>query len=88
MKRLKHSLLGGFLVTLCSILIPVFAWPIVLFDRVFPANCVSDVPIICISGSAIIATVISEFTIYSLLTYVILRWHLVYLKPVSYIGNV
>lgn len=88
MKRLGHSLLGGLLATLFSIVVPIFAWPLVLFDRLFPANCVSDVPIVCISGSAIAATLISEFTIYSMLTYVVLRWHLVYLKPVSYIGNV
>ena len=79
-------MLGGFGITLLSPVIHLLAWPMLIFDRLFPPRCEPEILICMFSGEALIATLLSQLVIYSLIIYAVLKLRLVYLKRVEYIG--
>ena len=86
MKHLLQSVLGGFIITLLSPVIHILAWPMLIFDPLFPPKCEPEILICMFSGEALIATLLSQLIIYSLLIYAVLRLRLVYLRRVEYMG--
>jgi hypothetical protein len=88
MERPLQSLAGGLIITLSSPIFGLPAWPLLIFDRLFPPECTPEELACLFSGKAILATLVSEVLIYSLLTYLVLRWKLIYIKRTSYIGDV
>ena len=83
-----RSLAGGILVTLVTPLFPLLAWPLLVFDPLFPPECEPEAVICLFSGEALFAALVSEILVYSLLSYLVLRWRLISLKRTSYIGDV
>ena len=83
-----RSLAGGILITLLTPFLPVLAWPMLIFDPLFPPVCGPEASACLFSGKAIFATFASEVLVYSFLTFFILKLRLVYLKRTSYIGDV
>jgi hypothetical protein len=83
-----RSLAGGILVTLVTPFFPLLAWPLLVFDPLFPPECDPEAVICLFSGKALFAALLSEILVYSLLTYLVLRWRLMYLRRTSYIGDV
>jgi hypothetical protein len=86
-ERIRQSLAGGVLLTLCTLLLPILAWPILIFDKLFPDECPPEA-LICLSVKAIVATLVTEFILYTFLTYHALRLGLLTIKRTSYIGDV
>jgi hypothetical protein len=83
-----RALAGGILITLITPFIPLLAWPMLIFDPLFPPECEPEVLVCLFSGKALFATLVSEVLVYSLVSYLVLKWRLIYLKRVSYIGDV
>jgi hypothetical protein len=77
---LLRSLAGGVLITILTPFLPVLAWPMLMFDPLFPPRCQPGTSGCLFSGEALVATAVSEVLVYSLLTYLILKWRLTYLK--------
>lgn len=86
MKRLPQSVLGGFIITLLSSVLHPLAWPMLIFDPLFPPECGPEVTICLFSGKALVATVLSELVVYTLLIYAVLRLRLVRLRRAKYAG--
>jgi hypothetical protein len=83
-----RSLAGGILITLLTPFLPLLAWPMLLFDPLFPPDCGPEASACLFSYKALFATLVSEILVYSLFTYLILKLRLIYIKRTSYIGDV
>jgi hypothetical protein len=86
MKHLLQSALGGFIITLLSSVLPLLAWPVFIFDPLFPPECGPEVAICMFSGKALAAAALSQLIIYTLLSYAVLRLRLICLRRVEYTG--
>lgn len=87
--QISQSIVGGVLITFFGTpVLPFLAFPMLIFDPLFPPECHPEAFICLFSGKALLATLASEVLIYSLLIYFALRLGLIYLKKASYIGNV
>ena len=82
------SIVGGLIVTTLSPVFGFLAWPMFVFEKLFPEDCPPEALICFWSDKAIIATLATEVLIYSLLIYLVLRLGLFHLEKVSYIGKV
>jgi hypothetical protein len=82
-----RSLAGGVLITVLTPFLPFLAWPMLMFDPLFPPQCAPGTPNCLFSGKALFATALGEILIYSLLTYLILKWRLRYLRKTSYLRD-
>ena len=82
------SVLGGVLVTMCTPVIPLLAWPLFIFAGLFPPDCGGDPEAFCfVSDAALFAAFATELLVYSLLSHLVLRGRLFSLKRASYIGK-
>ena len=86
MGHLRQAILGGFIISLLSSVIPALAWPMLIFDPLFPPECGPELLVCMFSGKALIATLLSQLIIYTLLIYAVLRMRQVYLRRVKYLG--
>lgn len=87
-ERILQSLAGGVLLTLVTALLPMLAWPMLIFDKLFPDDCPPEALICLWSDKTIVATLATELVLYTLLTYLILRLGLLTIKRTSYTGDV
>jgi hypothetical protein len=87
-ERLIKSLAGGVIATLFSVLFPLLAWPLLIFDPLFPPQCPPEALLCLWSDEALAATLATEVLIYSLLTYLVLKLNLLRLERASYVGKV
>ncbi len=87
-ERSIESLIGGSLIMLCTPVLLFLAWPMLIFDKLFPDECPPEALFCLWSDKALVATLLTEVLIYSLVTYLILKLDLVYLRRASYIGKV
>lgn len=87
-KHLGQAIIGGLIAMLLSPVLGFLAWPMIIFDPLFPPDCPPETFICFWSEKAIIATLVTEFIIYTLIIYLILRLGLIHLKRTSYIGKV
>jgi hypothetical protein len=87
-ERALQSIAGGLIITLLSPILGFLAWPLWIFNRLFPPDCEPNALFCLFSDKAILATLVTEVLIYSLLTYLALRWKLIYIKRTSYTGDV
>lgn len=87
-ERAGQAFIIGVFLTACTFVLPYLAWSMFIFDKLFPPDCPPEALLCFWSGTAIAATLASEILIYSLLTYLLLRRRVIYLKRTSYIGKV
>lgn len=87
-ERIVQSIAGGLIVTILTPILGFLAWPMLIFEKLFPDECPPEALICLWSDKAIIATLVTEFLIYSLLAYLVLKWRLISIKRTSYIGDV
>lgn len=87
-ERAGQAFIIGILFTAVTFVLPILAWPLLIFDKLFPPDCPPEAMFCLWSDKAIVATLASELIIYTLLPYVILGQRIINLERVSYIGKV
>jgi hypothetical protein len=87
-ERAGQAFIIGVFLTACTFIFPYLAWPMLIFDKLFPPDCPPEALLCLWSDTAIAAAFASELLIYSLLPYLLLRRRVIYLKRTSYIGKV
>ncbi|MDT5123859.1 MAG: hypothetical protein QOC96_3341 [Acidobacteriota bacterium] len=86
--RAAQAFIIGGIITSCTLIFPALGWPMLIFNKLFPPDCPPEAFLCLWSDTAIFATLISEFFIYSLFTYLVLRRQVIFLKRTSCIGKV
>jgi hypothetical protein len=87
-ERASQAFIIGVIITAATFVLPILAWPLLIFDNLFPPDCPPDAMIYLWSDRAIVATLASELILYTLLPYFILGQRIIYFKRASYIGKV
>ena len=86
--RIMKSIAGGLIATILTPVLGFLAWPMFIFERLFPDDCPPEALICLWSDKAIFATLATEVLIYSLLTYLMLKLDMFHLERTSYVGKV
>jgi hypothetical protein len=87
-ERVTQAAIIGFIITAATPAFPLLAWPLLIFDKLFPPDCSPEALFCPWSAAALLVALASELLIYSLLTYLVLRQRVFYFKRTGYIGKV